>query len=197
MDYRTLVNPTHCTAKTTAIALSNTGNMDAQRMIADLNIVSSDDIPEKESNAIVARYTAVSKILDTGTYKCMLDIGCGYSPRFLFCERAGIDYVGMDLPIIAEELQKYASALEEKHAAFVGGDATNAATLMRAADRLSGELLVSCEGLLHYLTEDEADHLIGGIQKVLSKHGGAWMTSDFTSDSFDVKDDLYGNAFTA
>ena len=194
MDYRALVNPTHCTAKTTAIALSNAGNMDARRMITDLKIASSMVIPEKESSTITARYAAVSKILEAGTYKCLLDIGCGYSPRFMFCERAGIRYVGIDLPIIAEDLQKYANASEGKRSVFVGGDATNAATLIRAADMLPGELLVSCEGLLHYLTEDDADHLIGGIQIVLSKHGGAWITSDFSSDAFDVNDDLYGNA---
>ena len=194
MDYRALVNPTHSTAKTTAIALSNAGNTDARQMIDDLNIVSSMDISEKESSAIAARYATVSKILEEGIWKNLLDIGCGYSPRFLFCERAGIHYVGMDLPIIAEDLQKFASASEAKHSVFVGGDATNAATLLRAADMLDGELLVSCEGLLHYMTEDEADHLIGGIQKVLSRHGGAWITSDFTSAPFDVHDDLYENA---
>ena len=112
MDYRALVNPTHSTAKTTAIALSNAGNTDARQMIDDLNIVSSMDISEKESSAIAARYATVSKILEEGIWKNLLDIGCGYSPRFLFCERAGIHYVGMDLPIIAEDLQKFASASE-------------------------------------------------------------------------------------
>ena len=35
------------------------------------------------------------------------------------------------------------------HPAYVGGDATNAASLRAAADLLKGELLVSCEGLTH------------------------------------------------
>lgn len=194
MDYRALVNPTHSTAKATAIALSNAGNEDARQMVADLNLTDPVGISEKEMSAIIARYSAVSRLLEAGEYKRMLDIGCGYSPRFMYCERAGIDYVGMELPVVAEDLQKYASAPEVNHRVFVGGDATNGTSLLRAADMLAGELLISCEGLLHYLTEDEADQLIGGIQKVLSRHGGAWATTDFASDSLSVADNLYENA---
>lgn len=193
MDYRALVNPTHSTARATAIALSGAGDEDARRMVAELNLTDPVGISEEERNAIVAGYAAVSGLLEAGAYQSLLDIGCGYSPRFMYCARSGIDYVGMDLPVVAEDLQKYASASEVKHRVFVGGDATNAASLLRAADMLEGELLVSCEGLLHYLTEDEADQLIGGIRQVLSRHGGAWATSDFASD-YNVADALYGNA---
>ena len=194
MDYRALVNPTHSTAKATAIALAGAGDEDARRMVAELNLAGSVDISEKERYAIVARYTAVSRLLESGTYKSLLDIGCGYSPRFMACARSGIDYVGIDLPIVAEGLKKYASASEVKHRVFVGGDATNGEALMRAVDMLEGALLISCEGLLHYLTEDETEQLIGGIRKVLSRRGGAWATSDFASDSLSVADALYENA---
>ena len=194
MDYRALVNPAHSTAKATAIALVGAGNEDARRMVAELNLADTAGISEKERNAIIARYAAVSRLLEAGEYKSLLDIGCGYSPRFMACARSGIDYVGMDLPVVAEDLQKCAAASEGKHRFFMGGDATNAETLIRAADMLEGELLISCEGLLHYLTEDEAEQLIGGIRKVLTRHGGAWATTDFASDSLSVADDLYGNA---
>ena len=112
----------------------------------------------------------------------------------MYCARAGIDYVGLDLPVVAEDLRKCIPASEGKRRVFVAGDATNGASLMRAADMLDGELLISCEGLLHYLTEDEAEQLIEGIQRVLSKHGGAWVTSDFAAYAQDVTDDLYENA---
>ena len=194
MDYRALVNPAHSTAKATAIALAAAGDEDARRMVAELNLTDSVGISGKKRDAIIARYAAVSGLLEAGAYRSLLDIGCGYSPRFMYCERTGIDYVGMDLPVVAEDLQKCAFASEQKHRVFVGGDATNAASLLRAADMLEGELLISCEGLLHYLTEDEADQLIGGIQRVLSRRGGAWATSDFASDSVSVADDLYDNA---
>lgn len=194
MDYRALVNPTHSTAKATAIALAGAGNEDARRMVAELNLTEPVGISAKEMSAIVARYNAVSRLLEAGAYKRLLDIGCGYSPRFMACARSGIDYVGMDLPVVAEALQKYASASEQKHRVFVGGDATNGEALIRAADMLEGELLISCEGLLHYLTEDEADQLIGGIRKILTRHGGAWATTDFASDALSVTDDLYENA---
>lgn len=41
-------------------------------------------------------------------------------------------------------------------------------------------MLLSSEGLLPYLTADEAEQLVIGVQKVLKEHGGAWISSDFS-----------------
>lgn len=114
----------------------------------------------------------------------MLDIACGYTPRALYCDKAGIDYVGVDVPVVVEELLGFASRLGigNVHPAYVGGDATNAASLMAAANLLKGKLLVSCEGLTQYLSADEFAQLIGGVREILLRHGGAWVTSDFGVD---------------
>ncbi|MBQ8954843.1 MAG: hypothetical protein IJ048_12090, partial [Clostridia bacterium] len=81
MDYRALVNPTHSTAKATAIALAAAGDEDARRMVAELNLTDSVGISGKKRDAIIARYAAVSGLLEAGAYRSLLDIGCGYSPR--------------------------------------------------------------------------------------------------------------------
>ena len=136
------------------------------------------------SLAVEARYAAISRVLENEGYKSVLDIACGYTPRSLYCYKAGIDYVGMEIPVVAEQLQAFARKKYQdlKHPAYVGGDATNAASLKAAADLLDGELFISSEGLMQYLSADEAEQFIGGIRQVLSEHGGAWYSSDWNVD---------------
>ena len=199
MDYRSLVNPTYLTAKSTLLMLAGAGNEDAKKMIAALG--TQDDvtrnaqkngsrqiISESElkalmagsSLAVEARYAALSRFMRTEGYTNLLDIACGYTPRAVYCSTAGIDYVGLDVPVVAEELQAMAKKLGfvKDHPFYVSGDATNAASLMAAADLLKGKIVVSCEGLSQYLSADEFEQFIGGIRKVLAQHGGVWVTSD-------------------
>ena len=199
MDYRTMVNPTYLTAKSTLFMLAGMGNDDAKRVIAALgtqDILTQRDskkqgpaLPETEvkalmtgaSLAIKSRYEALSRLIRTEGTKGLMDIACGYTPRGLYCDREGIDYVGLDVPVVAEELQKMAETLGIS-GAYVAGDATNAASLTAAAERLNRNILISCEGLLSYLSTDEFEQLLGGIRQILKSHGGAWVSSDFGVD---------------
>ncbi len=204
MDYRSMVNPTYLTAKTTLYFLAEAGNQDARKMIAELNIqdeirqTNQKDssgqlqIPEDElkalmtgsSLAVVARYERLSHYLKEEGCRNLLDIACGFTPRVLYCEHEGIDYVGVEVPVVAEKLLGFASRnrIGKSHPAYVGGDATNAASLLEAAEWLKGKLLISCEGLTQYLSGNEFAQLIGGIREILLRHGGAWITSDFGVD---------------
>ena len=202
MDYRTAVNPTYFTAQATLFMLAGAGNTDAQEFIRDMGIQNtmleqgkSEKNPilsgeEKKalmtgaSLAVEARYAAISRLLKQGGCRNMLDIACGFTPRSLFCHKAGIDYVGMDVPVVAEQLQAFAEKKypDAKHAVYIGGDATNAASLKAAADFMDGELFISCEGLTGYLSKDELEQFISGIREVLAAHGGAWYTSDWGVD---------------
>ena len=198
MDYRSMVNPTYLTAKSTLYMLAGAGNEDAKKVIATLGtqdeMVRKDNgrkspMPESEvkalmsgtSLAVEARYEALSRYMQRENCESLLDIACGYTPRALYCEKAGIEYVGVDVPVVAEELLSFASkaGIGSVHPVYVGGDATNAASLMEAANLLKGQLLISCEGLTQYLSADEFQQLIGGIREILIQHGGAWITSDF------------------
>ena len=201
MDYRTAVNPTYFTAQATLFMLAGAGNADAQEFIRDMGIQNTiaekgkgQESPLSEADlyalkvgtglAVEARYAAISRLLAKGNYKNVLDIACGFTPRSLFCYKAGIDYVGMDVPVVAEQLQAFAGKKypDAKHATYVGGDATNAASLESAAALMDGKLFITCEGLMGYLSKDEQEQFIGGIRAVLSKHGGAWYTTDFGVD---------------
>ena len=202
MDYRSMVNPTYLTAQSTLLMLAASGNADAQEFIREMGIQEgiqrnqdqSKPSPISEADrkalmvgaslAVEARYAAISRVLENEGYKSVLDIACGYTPRSLYCYKAGIDYVGMEIPVVAEQLQAFAQKKYQdlKHPAYVGGDATNAASLKAAADLLDGELFISSEGLMQYLSADEAEQFIGGIRQVLSEHGGAWYSSDWNVD---------------
>ena len=184
--------------------LAGAGNEDAKRVIAALGtqnelIQNSQKengqkllMPESEVKALMAgtslaleaRYEALSCYVQKENCKALLDVACGYTPRSLYCDRAGIDYVGVDVPVVVEELLGFASqaGIGNAHPAYVGGDATNAASLMAAAGFLKGKLLISCEGLTQYLSADEFTQFIGGIREILIRHGGAWVTSDFGVD---------------
>jgi anti-anti-sigma factor len=193
MDYRTMVNPTYLTAKSTVFLLAVAGNEDAKRMIAGLGLedalsrrdpsdtlVSENDAKALMTGvavAIEARYAALSRTLKTDGCKNLLDVACGYTPRSIFCKNNGISYAGLDVPVVAEELQKFADK-EGLGKVYHGGDATNAASLSAAVEGFEGEVLISSEGLLGYLSTSEFEQLLDGIRRILEKHSGAFVTSD-------------------
>ena len=204
MDYRAMVNPTYLTAKSTLFMLAGAGYEDAKRIIGALgtqdemrknatkdnggkSLLSDKDRKELiagTTTAIVARYEAVSRFMLKEGCTNLFDIACGYTPRSIYCARAGIDYVGVDVPVVAEELERLAQkiGLSKKHPTYMGGDATNAASLIAAASLLQGAVLISCEGLALYLYAEEFEQLLGGIREVLLQHGGTWITSDMGVD---------------
>ena len=204
MDYRSMVNPTFVTAKSTLYMLAAAGNDDAKKVIESLgtqDVMSADSRKNEEDKspmseadrnaflagvtlAVEARYAALSHFISANGVKNLLDIACGYTPRSMYCSKNGVDYVGVDVPVVADELQKFASqaGIVKGHPVYIGGDATNEASLKAAADNLKGEILISCEGLTGYLSGDEADQFFNGIRELLEEHGGAWITSDFGVD---------------
>ncbi|HAG68886.1 MAG TPA: hypothetical protein DCL38_02815 [Lachnospiraceae bacterium] len=199
MDYKSMVNPTYYTAKSTLFMLAGADNNDAKKMIGILNTQNDIQRNNEASNqtvtmseedkkalmtgaslAVEARYAALSRYMKAEGCKNLLDIACGYTPRSIYCGREGIDYVGIDVPVVVEDLQKVVKkeGLQKKHPVYAAGDATNAASLKHAADMLDGEILISCEGLTQYLSRNEFEQFLGGIREILRTHGGAWVSSD-------------------
>ena len=158
MDYRSMVNPTFVTAKSTLYMLAAAGNDDAKQVIESLgtqDVMSADSRKNEEDKspmseadrnaflagvtlAVEARYAALSHFISANGVKNLLDIACGYTPRSMYCSKNGVDYVGVDVPVVADELQKFASqaGIVKGHPVYIGGDATNEASLKAAADNL-------------------------------------------------------------
>lgn len=198
-EYLSRVNPTYNTAQQTLYMLAASGNTDALDYIMNMKIengmqkdidnnnsfdeLSDDDIERLTTGmslGVECRYEMVTKLLKESDVKSVFDIACGYTPRALSSYRSGYDYVGLDLPIVVDKMNKVAkkSKIKLKHDVYVSGDATNPSSLIEAADMLDGEVFITSEGLLQYLSENELEQMIEGIKAILQKHGGAWYSSD-------------------
>lgn len=199
-DYRALVNPTFHTAQQTLYMLAAAHNEDAIRYIEMMGLKNGLERSKKqvdEENSIFTpqeandlmvgvtlgvecRYESLTRLLKQSNIKNVLDIACGYTPRALTVQKMGLDYIGLDVPVVAEQMSKLADELfpQASHPVYIGGDATNAASLTAAADLLHGELFITSEGLLQYLSKNELIQMIHGIREILLKHGGAWYSSD-------------------
>ncbi len=57
-------------------------------------------------------------------------------------------------------------------------DATNYASLEAALEGIEGSLCITTEGLMMYFTDSEIQTLYSNIRRILSKHGGCWITPD-------------------
>lgn len=200
MDYRALVNPTFNTAQQTLYMLAAAHNEDAICYIKEMGLQNGLEHSRQDSHkenpifteqegkdlmtgvtlGIECRYESLTRLIKESGIKNVFDIACGYTPRALTAKKMGLDYVGLDVPVVADQMAVFAQKLfpQTSHPLYVGGDATNAASLAEAADQMEGELFITSEGLLQYLSRNELIQTIQGIRELLVKHGGAWYSSD-------------------
>ncbi|MGN1184825.1 MAG: STAS domain-containing protein [Oliverpabstia sp.] len=200
MDYRALVNPTFNTAQQTLYMLAAAHNEDAICYIKEMGIKNGLEASRQAAHqensifteqegkdlmtgvilGIECRYESLTRLIKESGIKNVFDIACGYTPRALTVKKMGLDYIGLDVPVVAEQMAAFAAKLfpQTSHPVYIGGDATNAASLDEAAEKMEGELFITSEGLLQYLSKNELIQMIQGIRKLLLKHGGAWYSSD-------------------
>ncbi len=118
-------------------------------------------------------------------YQNVLDVGCGFSPRALLMARRGTHYIGAELNAIALSLPGlYAKCLTESQQQLAASeivDATNPRNLLQAADRFQGRICITMDGLMMYLSRKEQALALQNIRKALKKHGGVFITLDFSS----------------
>ncbi len=88
----------------------------------------------------------------------------------------------MDLPATINEVEPAIMSLlnekQRKLVNFEGVDATNYQSLKSAFDKIDGKVCITTEGLLMYLTDSELDAMCDNIKKILTEHGGYWITLD-------------------
>lgn len=161
--YYDIVNPTFLTAKFTLEKLADVGNEDAKKYVDFLGIANaltnlasgakeSVFTPEEARNMLIgiatgieARYEAISRLIRESGMSNVFEIACGYAPRALNCIKNGIDYVGLDVPAVIEEMEPLGKSLfpDAKHPIYVEGDATNRHSITTAAAHLNGELFIT------------------------------------------------------
>lgn len=197
VDYRALVNPTFQTAQQTLYLLAAARNEDAICYIQQMGLKNGLEHSRKDSQrenpiftqqeaenlmlgvtlGVECRYETLTRLIRDSGLANVFDIACGYTPRALTAQKMGLHYVGLDVPVVAEQMAQLAEKVlpQADHPVYVGDDATNAASLAAATDCLDGPLFITSEGLLQYLSKNELIQMIQGIRQILKKHSGAWV----------------------
>ena len=185
-------NPIFNTARMTLYQLAATGHDDAMDLVEWLNLTREDTQDSKTVkadeddlfvNSIVmdVRYSTNGKLAEESGFT-VADLPCGFTPRALEFAKSGRKYVGMDLPATINEVEPTIMSLldeeQKKLANFEGVDVTNYQSLKSAFDKIDGEVCITTEGLMMYLTDSEMDAMCENIKRILAEHGGYWITLD-------------------
>lgn len=133
-------------------------------------------------NALVVetKYRAMcSLIKDSGCHVCV-DLPCGYTPKALHLSKAGMRFIGLDLPIVVQEIEPIIRSLttSSDEISFHGIDATNYESIRTALQNVTGPLCITTEGMMMYFDAHEADAVVSNIRAMLELHGGLWITPD-------------------
>ncbi len=182
------INPVFFTAKTAICLMAKAGISDADKIVHCLklednqplqNMADSDTIL---GNAIVveAKYRTMCSLIEKSGYNICVDLPCGYTPKALHLTEKNFRFIGLDLPIVAEEFSPIIQSLAAypKNISFSGVDATNYESLATALRDVDKPLCITTEGMMMYFTESEVDAVISNIRKILDVHGGCWITPD-------------------
>ena len=136
---------------------------------------------------IEMRYKSVDVLLRQYGYTSILELAAGVSPRgLIWTENPGITYLLTDLPeILAESKSILMGILDgqpRKSLSWLPMNVLNEVDFV-AAENFFGtkSIAVINEGLLPYLNREEKAQVAGNIRRLLTKHGGVWITPDVLS----------------
>ena len=187
-------NPIFNTAKMTLNLLTSVGNTDAAEFSKVLGFEKQPHVEGQSAEiellgkigavTIELRYALANRMIEQAGNKNVLDLACGYTPKAKYLMDKGYNYVGGDLPAVAEDMTRVSRELLDSKAKFCVVDVTNGASIEKAAEGFAGPITVDCEGLMSYLDKNEITAAVNNIASLLRKHGGCWVTTDFESDSY-------------
>ena len=185
-------NPIQNTAKLTLSILGRAGVREAvyyAERLGFTDICESFDVNEDNGTELPlailqeTRYEFLNRVIRESNCKNIVDIACGFSPRGYIMAKEGYNYRGIDLEESVEVLSKIAGELKKEGLAgslsYVACDLTDPDALVKAVEDIDGEVLIVCEGLMIYLKPFEGRCLFQGLYRVLSLHGGRFVTPDF------------------
>ncbi len=184
-------NPVFNTAKTTLMDFCLFGDEDA-RLLADRLGLRTDSVMGESEQKVVfgaanvtvieARYRAMNNLIRATGIGTVVDLPCGYTPRALNEMFRDTHYIGCDLPAVIDALAPVMEELLRERGItrkeFHSVDATNYPSLRQALNTVQGELCVTTEGLIMYLSDSELRELCANIRAVLKEFGGCWLAHD-------------------
>ncbi len=181
-------NPVFLTAKTAICLMAQAGIADATKIVRCLGLEDNQPLQSMADtdtilgNAIVveAKYRTMCRLIEDCGYSVCVDLPCGYTPKALHMTQKGLRFVGLDLPVVVQEVEPIIRSLagNPERMNFGGVDATNYESLVAALRNIDEPLCITTEGMMMYLTENEVNAVIANIRNLLEVHGGCWITPD-------------------
>ena len=181
-------NPVFLTAKTAICLMARAGIADAYSIVRCLGLEDNQPLQSMEDsdtilcNALVveAKYRTMCRLIENCGYRVCVDLPCGYTPKALHLTQKGFRFVGLDLPVVVQEVSPIIRSLAARPELmnFFEVDATNYGSLETALKNIDEPLCISTEGMMMYFTEDEANAVIANARNLLEVHGGCWITPD-------------------
>ena len=168
------------------------------------NILTAENVPDfkrvEQLNAVHREitYEAINDFVYGNGYKNVLDIACGYSPRGLAMSQKGIHYIGTELQAVAVSadaiMKKNLNKKYHPNLAYETAYAQDEKTMTAIADKFDGEICIIDQDVIAYIDRDDLDKMFDNINHILTKHGGCYITSDFSVRHYlrDVAVALYG-----
>ncbi len=132
------------------------------------------------SSLVETRFFLSNNFIKESAAKTVVDLPCGYTARGVKLAKSGIDYYGFDLPAVIDAMKPAVNNVigSNENIKYQEVDATNYASLKKGLGDVKGELHITTEGLLMYLTQAELETVFGNIRKLLLEYGGKWVTVD-------------------
>lgn len=193
-EFQMRVNPIYTTGKGTTACLAKAGNMNAAAIIGKMDVSelasSKQEVPEIIRKcyavALESRYEISNEMIRRADKPYVVDLPSGYTPRAFSTAEEGRTYIGIDLPIVADEIGPIVSSLIpaelSDRSAYYGADATNYESLRRSLDKVDGEVCIITDGLLGYFNEPELTAMCNNVKRILREFGGCWVTGDVTNE---------------
>lgn len=179
-------NPVFLTAKMAVCLMADAGIEGAEDIARLLNAKSEDlgmsdpDVLLGNELVVEAKYRTMCRLIEQAGYQTNVDLPCGYTPKALYISGKNMRFIGLDLPIVANEMDPIirSLAVRSEKIAFHGIDATNFDSLKEAISGVEGPVCITTEGMMMYFTESEVTTVISNIARLLEIHGGCWITPD-------------------
>ena len=179
-------NPIFLTGKTAVCLMADAGIPDADSIVSKLRLQSGDfgmsdpDMMLGNELVVEAKYRTMCRLIEDTGIQTNVDLPCGYTPKSIHMSDKGLRFIGLDLPIVADEIAPVLLSLA-RHPELIqitGVDATNLESLKNALRGVTGPLCISTEGMLMYFTETEVSSVLSNIRSLLEQFGGCWITPD-------------------
>ncbi|MCR5439328.1 MAG: hypothetical protein K6F01_07875 [Selenomonas sp.] len=129
------VNPVYLTAKTAVCLMEKAGIPGAAKIARALALEDKALLPKMTDaetilgNALVveAKYRTMCRLIEASGIKTVVDLPCGYTSKAMYMTEHARNFVGLDLPIVVQEVEPIIRPLVSKAAeeSFRGVDATN------------------------------------------------------------------------